>query len=355
MTYKVDATTAKVEADVITAMNKLSTRTRAHAIWRATMDFQEELPVINWFSHFPRLRTHLDEGRFPGEQREAVKGLVRGPFCLFVSGRPGSGKTTLAVNICLAAIEDGDKHVVWIAAQNRTVADAAHHLRDRQPNRVITRVHPWDAEMRALLGEEKEPTPIAIDKNKANERCAKLPAFQNKALNMAYRKSSAHHDPLSLSNRAKAIANTNRKKWSGYHAMCEQRKSDDGSFETNIVANKETCRELLFEAATRSHVLCGTPVAIVQLANHIDPETKHFQVHLSIVDEAERLTENLSFVPLSKFTNAPVIFLGDTKQHGPMALARNEAGYKDIFSEQRRMSLFKRAEMAGKHTIVLRG
>lgn len=72
-----------------------------------------------------------------------------------------------------------------------------------------------------------------------------------------------------------------------------------------------------------------------------------------IVDEAGRTTENAMWIPVVKHPRTPCVYLGDTKQFGPMALARDDKAFKDKFGPQRALSLFKRSETAGKHWITL--
>ncbi|KAL7911636.1 hypothetical protein GGI35DRAFT_477346 [Trichoderma velutinum] len=67
-----------------------------------------------------------------------------------------------------------------------------------------------------------------------------------------------------------------------------------------------------------------------------------------IVDEAGRLTEAMSLVPFAQHADAPVIFIGDTKQCGPMAVTSTDKKYKALFEAQSRRSLLKRNNASDK-------
>ncbi|QYS95999.1 hypothetical protein H0G86_003263 [Trichoderma simmonsii] len=50
-----------------------------------------------------------------------------------------------------------------------------------------------------------------------------------------------------------------------------------------------------------------------------------------VVDEAGRLTEAMSLVPFAQHPDVPVIFIGDTRQFGPMVATAGDRNYKALW------------------------
>ncbi|KAH8126904.1 hypothetical protein LI328DRAFT_141401 [Trichoderma asperelloides] len=73
-----------------------------------------------------------------------------------------------------------------------------------------------------------------------------------------------------------------------------------------------------------------------------------------VVDEAGRLTEAMTTLTFSHFPQTPTIFIGDTKQSGPLAIAEEDREYRVLFLKQRKRSLLQRMEAAGQVDFVLR-
>ncbi|OPB36596.1 hypothetical protein A0O28_0056750 [Trichoderma guizhouense] len=55
----------------------------------------------------------------------------------------------------------------------------------------------------------------------------------------------------------------------------------------------------------------------------------------------------MSLVPFTQHPDTPVIFIGDTKQFGPMSVTSTDKKYKALFEAQRRCSLLKRVQGTG--------
>ncbi|KAK0758564.1 hypothetical protein N5P37_008963 [Trichoderma harzianum] len=55
----------------------------------------------------------------------------------------------------------------------------------------------------------------------------------------------------------------------------------------------------------------------------------------------------MSLVPFAQHPDAPVIFIGDTKQFGPVSVTSTDRTYKALFEVQRGCSLLKRVQARG--------
>lgn len=62
----------------------------------------------------------------------------------------------------------------------------------------------------------------------------------------------------------------------------------------------------------------------------------------------------MTTLTFSHFPQTPTIFIGDTKQSGPLAIAEEDREYRVLFLKQRKRSLLQRMEAAGQVDFVLR-
>ena len=69
---------------------------------------------------------------------------------------------------------------------------------------------------------------------------------------------------------------------------------------------------------------------------------------LIVVDEAARLTENLSLVLQAQWQSAFSVYISDTQQFPPIGLTVEQRDFKAVFSYQRQISLFHRMENGGR-------
>ncbi|KAL7790340.1 hypothetical protein V8C37DRAFT_417534 [Trichoderma ceciliae] len=79
--------------------------------------------------------------------------------------------------------------------------------------------------------------------------------------------------------------------------------------------------------STQVGVVAATPVSLMTLFDHVPELNPSFFV----VDEAGRLTEAMSVVPWCKYPTVLAVFIGDTKQFGPMAIAEQDRQYNALF------------------------
>ncbi|KAF5581360.1 hypothetical protein FPANT_8973 [Fusarium pseudoanthophilum] len=93
-------------------------------------------------------------------------------------------------------------------------------------------------------------------------------------------------------------------------------------------------RTLMVHAVPLLDIVVGTPVALVELAQHTD-----FDLQLIIVDEAARRTEDLSLAFQAEWQSALYIHIGDTQQLPPIGFTVRQPDSKAVFSYQRQTSL----------------
>ncbi|KAL6803213.1 hypothetical protein GGI42DRAFT_324058 [Trichoderma sp. SZMC 28013] len=102
-------------------------------------------------------------------------------------------------------------------------------------------------------------------------------------------------------------------------------------------------REVVEAFVRTADVIAGTPVAIMTLFGHLSSSPHPVRPSFVVVDEAGRLTEAMSLVPFAQYPDTPVLFVGDAKQFGPMAVAAMDRQYRALFTSQRKRSLLNLA------------
>lgn len=90
------------------------------------------------------------------------------------------------------------------------------------------------------------------------------------------------------------------------------------------------------------------PVAMAQFLNHVE-----WKPDLVIVDEAGRMTEAMAMIPAAKCPYAAMMWMGDVRQFKPMAPARQDVVFRDMFGPQPETSYLSRVDTLGKVDIVL--
>ncbi|KAM0557086.1 hypothetical protein ACHAPJ_005349 [Fusarium lateritium] len=106
--YKPDATTVIAECDAITAMNsrtEAANKPLAVRLGNHSTAFTSSPIMLNFLEKFPVLARAYREGQFDGEVQCLVEALRSVPFgWAFITGGPGSGKTTTVMRIVAAAV-----------------------------------------------------------------------------------------------------------------------------------------------------------------------------------------------------------------------------------------------------------
>ncbi|EGU78625.1 hypothetical protein FOXB_10855 [Fusarium oxysporum f. sp. conglutinans Fo5176] len=138
-----------------------------------------------------------------------------------------------------------------------------------------------------------------------------------------------------LSEFARGIAKADKRTWSGVIVAWNEKKKDPDAFAVNRVKHQAGFHRLMEYAVSQVDIVVGTPVALVEFAQHTE-----FVPQLIVVDEAARLTENLSLVLQAQWQSAFSVYISDTQQFPPIGLTVEQRDFKAVFSYQRQISLF---------------
>lgn len=346
--YEVDEETAKTECAAITDMNAVPKTSRAAAFWKHTLDFQARPPPMNLLATFPTLQSAFENGEFRGEHATVMENLQDSNGYTFVDGGPGSGKSTFGVTIC-KAIMDGKKKIAWIAPSNALVRDACERLKKNNPDKTVRRMLPWAAEMGNLTTIPPEPRLIPTEKRAATADMT-LAKHTNALATARFEAIQPSKIASSISALAQQLATTHKADWDDFLRGVDELRNDPVEYATNIVEHRATARDLLGHTIMSCDAVCTTPVAFTQMMKHM-PD---LEFALIVVDEAGRLSENLSLISVSKCPHTPHLFIGDNEQFAPISLLSKDPTVKDFFSPQRSLSLFKRIDTVGAMTATLR-
>lgn len=265
ISYENDDKTVRIESDAVAGMNSISGETIASKFWTHTLDFRAEVPMLNWLDSFPQLRQDIEDGCFKGEHKAAAERLENAPAYMFISGGPGSGKSTFATRLARSVITSDVevRKVLWTAPQNKMIEDALSRHEELSPEKRVGRMLPWQTEMSALMGTAKPPDTVVYTGQQGTKQDRKLAEYLNTV------SAPSTRDASSMSNIARQIAAASPEQWRTFHDMINDLENDDkDEFRNNLVEYKETCRKLLAAAAESCDVICATTVAAAELADH---------------------------------------------------------------------------------------
>ncbi|KAJ4246670.1 hypothetical protein NW757_009260 [Fusarium falciforme] len=155
----------------------------------------------------------------------------------------------------------------------------------------------------------------------------------------AYREKSPAAVFNSFSEFARTMVQENPTEWEAVERAWNERRTDPTAYDLNRNTHEEAFQDLIKAAAKAVDIACSTLVTMVEFANKTT-----FSPDFIVVDEAARLSENLLVAVQAKWPNAPCLLISDTKQFPPMALAKQQKGFRAIFANQREVSLFHRVE-----------
>ncbi|KAG9503006.1 hypothetical protein J7337_005843 [Fusarium musae] len=413
--------TTKLECDTPFRLNgraEVSSPSIAGQFWSFTTSFQGKPVVYSFLRAFPGLASALEGGKFTAEAREFVNALSVVPFgYAFLSGGPGSGKTTLALsvvkealsdtaNIARAIVKDAftdetanfssegtastsktnainatDKwgttstgeittanetitsngftwnadaqlvadtqpadfltsnpedneevwdevpghsttnstdlkvpdvfqvdtpvkdvttqastktRIAWTAGHNKLVDDAVSRAIEQIPDKLVVRVQPWALEMGNLkrVRDDIEPKQTDTSVNAAaNRSMVALVKHTNAFSQRVFKEKSPTQVKCSLSEYARSKAIEDPKKWSDVHDAWNELLNDPDRYALNKPKHEEAFQGLMSAAIDDVDMVCGTPVALAELAAHVK-----WTPHLIVVDEAARLNETTSLM-----------------------------------------------------------
>ncbi|SCN67021.1 uncharacterized protein FFB20_02444 [Fusarium fujikuroi] len=234
--------------------------------------------------------------------------------------------------------------VAWLVAENQLCNDAQVRLSIKRPDAVILRARPWKKEMNNMYSQsDREPDLISMEnKPHATSQDRRLANYINHQIQDRFNESSASRGPTTISEYAKRLARENPAEWNDYLHAYRQKITDPEAFNLNRVDNERHARELLIHVASLTAVLCCTPVTFGQIKNHTGLE-----YNFIVLDEAARMPESLSLIPMAKCPEASFLIVGDNKQFGPVVTTLDRKDWQSFFGPQRATSLFERIEKSG--------
>ncbi|EWZ37539.1 hypothetical protein FOZG_09528 [Fusarium oxysporum Fo47] len=241
--------------------------------------------------------------------------------------------------------------VAWTAGQNKLVDDAARRASQACPGKVVARILPWKREF-GNLQRVVDAEPVLIQ-TQGHSIASNVDMAMARHLNAFRSRQFEDSHPVcvfaSLSELARGIAQADKQSWSGVIAAWNEKRKDPDAFAVNRAKHQAEFRTLMAYAVSQLDIVVGTPVALVEFAQHTE-----FVPQLIVVDEAARLTETLSLALQAQWPAAFSIYIGDTQQFPPIGLTVGQRDFKAVFSYQRQISLFHRMENAGRILARLR-
>ncbi|KAH7171508.1 P-loop containing nucleoside triphosphate hydrolase protein [Dactylonectria macrodidyma] len=241
--------------------------------------------------------------------------------------------------------------IAWVTPSNKLAEDARARLAKRSSNKTIIHVFPWDREVANLLDADAKPPPDAD--------AAALSLFPRQYAALAshlanYRKNRwSEFSPAakanSLSEFAKSLIAKSPDAFPDQVRAMAEYADDRHTFNKNRAENMVIIRTLLEFALSRADAIVATPVAMLQLSQHMPT----WNPDLYVIDEVGRMSEASAFIPVSAFPEVPCFILGDPKQCTPVSRTADATSFDDVFGKQRRMSLLDRLDSVDVFNITL--
>ncbi|PHH73247.1 hypothetical protein CDD80_3938 [Ophiocordyceps camponoti-rufipedis] len=380
--------TARSECDAISRLcnsDDLPDHTATFWQWTATMQ-EFPGPWLNLLKRFPGLIALRDRASIPSDWKSILADMeFTKAGHVFINGPPGSGKTTLSMEIMAAAVQmpaqDGwiteeaevnrlstkyGQHVptfnntieaastagcphavtateeqparaVWIAPSNELCRDAFQQAKKRIPELII-RLYPFHVEAANMMATiATPPKPVVVTDRASRTEVALTQHIMQWRVDR-YESMSPSADDHSLSQISKRLA-PNLPGHENFIKDLQEWEAQPELFGKERVEElQKQGREIMEQVAATAAVMVATPVTFAQLASRIN-----IQAQLVIVDEAARMSESQALIPLAFLKQASCIFVGDPRQFGPTSLLADARGFHNVFSLQRRVSLLHRA------------
>ncbi|KAL7937088.1 AAA domain-containing protein [Trichoderma chlorosporum] len=414
-------------------MNNLKENSPGAQWWQFVLRFDEVSapPNVDFHQRFPAIQTMLKEGSFQGEHALAVQALTTTHAGkVFITGGPGSGKSSLAANLVQAVtagppvvvaalqadgtpqdgsdtqsqdgqnaaadeldnqsqndgqdasaadpwVKDNTKdrdgsawndgqddsnnanqadappgnpvperngRVIWTAPQNAQVDDAVRRLTHKLANKTVVRCYPYDEELRAIMeAEHSAPEPHPVEDSMVRSEQQLIRTY-NHFRSDRYQDKNPAVDQYSLSSFARRLINEDPEAYPLIREAWRIREQNPLMYSTNRAAYLAEGRRLLALVLDSADVIAATPVAFSYLFNH----ATEWKPDFIVVDEVGRLHETMAVLLPSRFPHVPTLFVGDSRQFGPMAVAADDKEYKVLFPAQRQFSFLQRVEANGR-------
>ncbi|OTA01236.1 hypothetical protein A9Z42_0015640 [Trichoderma parareesei] len=327
--YDINETMAEFECDTINILNNVAEDPTASNWWSFLLSFDPIFtpPAHDLVERFTGLGQFIAQGKFV-KHNEAIEAFRHARASkVFIAGGSSSGRSRFAATV-VHAIKSGQDMavtarspsvVLWTAPHHVDVDDGFKRLREMMPHKRILRMYSYHLELRAFLKATLDTPPQVPIPERTSSTIERL-----------------ENNPTQ------------------YPIMNEAwglEESDPVTYRGNKRAYLEDARRLLSTFITQADIIVATPTDVRLLYDHVPDLSPCFLV----VNEAGKMTESMSLMPLSRHPHLPTLFIGDTRDAGPQAVAKKDSGYRALFAEQRETSLLQRVEAAGQLDFVFAG
>lgn len=259
-----------------------------------------------------------------------------------------SSEPSIAERVMLSPAPHGP--VLWSLAQNQQNKDAAKRFGEKYTDMNVGLVFPFKKELRTLLKPAEEMTGLFDITHKSNADDA-VNKYCNEAMAERYKTLNPAYDQRSLSSITRDIVmKSDDDNSRAIRSAWDLAESSPNDFEKNSGHFTKCCTEKLVETFLKLDFAVATPVALADWKGRL-PKT--WEPPLVVLDEAARMHESLALIPLSLFTESPVIMLGDPHQPGPVEKISNDPDFPARHCRQNGMSLMERADNCGALTLRL--
>lgn len=219
----------------------------------------------------------------------------------------------------LGVVTKNRERIAYTLPQNTQANDATIRIHNRMPSANLLHVYTFDVEFASFLAPESTPPEsMPLDGvSTASERSAI--AWLHKFKMSMYKDRNPALDCFSLSETARRKVWANPEEYPVMVTAWREYRDDPATHSLNRKIYHAEVRRIFSEVIEETQIIVGTPVALQTLYNHED-----WQPTFIIVDKAGRFTEAMALLAISNFPKCPALFIGDTKQFGPMAIVEED-------------------------------
>lgn len=161
--------------------------------------------------------------------------------------------------------------IAWTACHNKLVDDAVRRVIRECHDKLVVRVQPWMVEMKNLrrISDDVAPTPTDTSTNVVADRgLLTLVTHHDAYKQRTFEETSPTQVQGSLSEYARSMAFADPETWADVHAAWNQKRTDPDGFILNRPKHEEAFQGLMSAAIAKVDMACGTPVALLDFANH---------------------------------------------------------------------------------------
>ncbi|KAL7810339.1 hypothetical protein V8C44DRAFT_122261 [Trichoderma aethiopicum] len=355
--YDVNDIPVKYECDAINSFNNVPDDSPMSKWWSFLLSFDPVSlpPAYDLVERFTGIRQFIDQGKFVKD--EAIEAFRHARASkIFIAGGSSSGRSDFAATLVhaiksgqdIAATAQSPSAILWTAPQ---VDHAVERLIALMPRKRIVRVYSFDLELRTLLKATLDTPPQLSIPERTSSTIERLLRQANEFQQEIFDEGNPATDPTSCSRQLRLEVETNPAQYPMMKQAWDLEESDPVTYRVNKTAYLEEARRLLSTFIAQADVIAATPTDLRILYDHVPDLSPCFLV----VNEAGKMTEGMSLMPLVRHPQLPTLFIGDTRDAGPQAVAKKDKNYGALFTKQRETSLLHRVEAAGQLDFAFAG